>query len=632
MEYITLDFETFYSTDYSLSKMTPVEYVLDPRFETIMLGVKMRGREPFILPASKVQAFFDLLDPEQTVIISHNALFDMCVVAWRYGFVPKLMVDTLGISRAMLGGKLRSLSLASVADYLGLGTKGKEVHNAKNLRAADIIARGMWGSYATYCKGDSVLCEGIFNHFVLPGLFPANEIVVLDIVLRMAIVPQFEIDDVELAAHHTDIITEKSNLLAQSNASKDTLMSNEQFAELLRSLGVDPPTKISPVTGRESYAFAKSDKAFTDLEEHPSLQVQAVVAARIGHKSTIEETRTARLLSISQLQWPDKWLERTGRTDPFTKLMPMPLRYCGAHTGRLSGDWKLNVQNFPSRSTVNHLKNSLKAPPGYTVINTDSSQIEARIVAWLANEVDLLEQFEKGLDPYKIFAARVFGIDVPQVTPEQRFLGKTAILGLGFGLGWLKFKSQVRVKSLEAIRYSGKGTELILPDEEALKIVNTYRSTYAGVPKLWKALGNAIPILAGLGGSFQLGPCVFSPGQISLPNGLALHYHNLHNTQDGWVYEHAGMPRRLYGGALLENIVQALARCIVMDAAVLIKRRTGMQLALQVHDALAYVVPDHLVTQVSSVMTEEMARRPWFAPNLPLASDLKKGRSYGECK
>jgi hypothetical protein len=632
MIYITLDWETFYGQDYTLSKMTPVEYILDPRFEVIMLGVKVLGREPFVLPPDKIQAFFDLLDPQNTAIISHNSLFDACITAWHYGFVPKLNVDTLGICRAMLSSQLRSISLANVAAHLQLGAKGTAVHSAKNMRYVDIIARGMWQSYANYCMDDCRLCEGIFSRFVLSGEFPANELVILDMVLRMAVVPQFIIDDTELAAHYSDIIAEKAALLQSSQASKDVLMSNDQFAELLRSLGVDPPMKISPVTGREAYAFAKSDKAFTDLEEHPSLAVQTVVAARIGHKSTIEETRTSRLLSISQLQWPVAWLKRTGGSDPTARFMPMPLRYCGAHTGRLSGDWKLNVQNFPSRGKINHLKKALKAPPGSMVVNTDSSQIEARIVAWLANELDLLEQFEQGKDPYKIFAARVFGIDVSQVTTEQRFLGKTAILGLGFGLGWVKFKAQVRVKSLEAIRHSGVGSELILDDHEALKIVNTYRSTYAGVPKLWKELNNAISILAGSGGAYSIGPCIFSAGKISLPNGLFLYYHNLHNTTDGWVYEHAGVPRRLYGGALLENIVQALARCIVMDAAAVIKRRTGMQLALQVHDALAYCVPIPLVTSVSNVMNEEMARRPTWAPNLPLASDLKWGLSYGECK
>jgi hypothetical protein len=152
---------------------------------------------------------------------------------------------------------------------------------------------------------------------------------------------------------------------------------------------------------------------------------------------------------------------------------------------------------------------------------------------------------------------------------------------------------------------------------------------------MWRALNAAISILAGGPGVFSIGPCTFSKGKVSLPNGLYLHYHNLRQTADGWVYDHAGKPRRLYGGALLENIVQALARCIVMDAAVRIAARLDrfkILLALQVHDALVYLVPDAAVPLVGEVMKEEMNRRPTWAANLPLSAELKSGQTYGDAK
>lgn len=655
MERITLDFETYYDKDYNLRKMTPVEYILDPRFEVIMLSVKRPGKPAFNLPADKVQMFFDLLDPAKTVVITHNALFDMCICAWKYNFVPKLMVCTMSMARAWWGHALKYVSLEAVAAFCGAGVKGKEVVKMIGLRAADIRAAGLWPSYESYCANDSILTENIFEKLMAEG-FPLSELQVLNLVLRCCVIPQFEVSQIELLQHKQNIFNEKQQLLTKAMLvganGKSDLMSNDKFALLLESLGVDPPRKTSPATGRETWAFAKSDQDFTDLEDHPDPAVQAVVAARLGHKSTIEETRTERMLSISGLAWPHEYLLSRGYQEAtaayrFPSLMPMPLRYGGAHTHRLSGDWKLNVQNFPSRGKKNHLKCALMARAGYTVLNIDSSQIEARIVAWLAGEVELLKQFELGLDPYKIFAAKVFGIDPSQVNTQQRFLGKTSILGLGFGLGWIKFKHQVRVKSLEAIKYTGQGSELILADEESQRIVNTYRATYTGVPKLWKALNNAIGILAGGYGNFSIGPCEFLRGKISLPNGLYLHYHNLRQvrTTNGleWIYDHAGKPRRLYGGALLENIVQALARIIVMDTALRIEKRleniclatknyVGVNLALQVHDALAYVVPDEVVTYVGSVMMEEMRARPVWAPDLPLAAELHKGPTYGDCK
>jgi len=459
----------------------------------------------------------------------------------------------------------------------------------------------------------------------------------------MAVVPKFELNQVELLTHQSNIQTDKQNLLAAAMMvganGKPDLMSNDKFAVLLQGLGVDPPRKVSPATGRENWAFAKSDKAFTALEDHPDPAVQAVVAARLGHKSTIEETRTDRLLNIATLFWPQSYLDHRGYPAG-SKLMPIPLRYGAAHTHRLGGDWKLNTQNFPSRGKINYLKRALIAPPGCQVINSDSSQIEARIVAWLAGEVDLLRQFEDpNQDPYKIFAAKVFGIDVSQVTKEQRFLGKTSILGLGFGLGWVKFKEQVRVKSLEALKLTGMGQEIILDDGEAARIVGTYRSTYYRVPALHKQLQNALPVLAGGWGSYSIGPCVFEHERITLPSGLYLRYANLRQvrTSDGteWVYDYGGETKRIYGGALLENIVQALARIIVMDAAIRVEQQVnpcGIGLALQVHDALCYVVPDTLVPLVGSVLHAEMHKRPWWAPDLPLAADMHFGPNYGDCK
>lgn len=635
LDRFTIDFETYYDRDYSLKKMTPVEYILDPRYESIMLSVKRPNKKVFNLSGDKIEKFFRCLDPERTCFVTYNALFDQCICAWRHNFIPKLMIDAMGMVRAWHGHELKSVALAHVAPYLLGKFKGSAVHKMEGLHAADIHSMGLWNEYEAYCGNDSELTEEIFEKIMKDG-FPLSELIVMHHVLMMAINPQFILNGGELAIHLQDIQQEKDVLLTKAMMigadGKDTLMSNPKFAALLIALGVDPPVKISPTTGREAYAFAKSDQEFTDLQEHPSVAVQAAVAARLGHKSTIEETRTQRFLNIGHLQWPADYMRWRG-LGPNTSLAPMPLAYGAAHTHRLGGDWKLNVQNFPARGVVNHLKRALMAQFQHVVMNIDSSQIEARIVAWLCGEWELLEQFAQGLDPYKIFAAKVFQILPSQVTAEQRFLGKTSILGLGFGLGWVKFKHQVRVKSLEAIQYSGKGSELILLDEESVNIVNTYRSTYTGVPSTWRSLNAAISILAGHPGSYSLGPCVFSKGRVSLPNGLYLYYHNLRQTRDGWVYDYAGKPRRLYGGALLENIVQALARCIVMDAAVRIAARIKpVQLALQVHDALVCVVPDNMILIVGSIMKEEMNRQVAWAPGLPLACELKIGPTYGDAK
>jgi len=619
MRTVFLDFETYYDNDYSLRKMTPVEYALDPRFECIGCAIKdgLDGA-PYWLDGPVLQDFFDKLD-DDVMLVTHNALFDMCIVAWRYGFIPRMMVDTLGIARACLSHKLKSLALASVALDLGLGVKGGTVHKVVGMGSEAIKASGLYEEYTQYAVNDVELCAGIYKKLVVDGEFPIGELVVMDMILRCAIQPQMQLDQYVLSEHLALIRAKKEDLLQKVTLDKDALMSNEKFASALQALGVEPPRKTSLVTGKEAWAFAKTDPQFIELEDHEDATVQALVAARLGHKSTLEETRTERFMKIARLTWPGNEQQ----------LMPMPLRYSGAHTHRLSGDWNLNVQNMPRGGA---LRRALIAPSHHLILAADASQIEARIVAWICGQDDLVDQFDKGEDVYSSFASKVFGRRIDKKKdPAERFIGKTAILGLGYGLGWVKFQRTVKMQSK-----AQTGTLIDLSDEEALNIVTTYRTSYSAIPALWKQLNNHIPILAGAPGSFTVGPCEFSSGSISLPSGLRLKYHNLQQTEDGWEYTYAGKPKRLYGGALLENIVQALARIAVMDAGVRLRKRFAamgdIRLALQVHDELVFVVPEELADECKGIALEEMSRRPSWAPTLPLAAEAGVGSNYGDAK
>jgi hypothetical protein len=621
MQTIFLDFETFYDKEYSLRKMTPVEYVLDQRFETIGCAVIEPNKPTYWVDGPDTQAFFDSLDPNDTCVVTHNALFDMCIVAWRYGFVPKLMIDTLGVSRACLGYRLKSVSLANVARHLGLGVKGDTVKNVIGMSLAAIKANGLYDDYVEYSKTDVELCKGIYDRLVRTGIFPMSEIAIMDAVLRCAIQPKFELCQTTLAEHLHEVQALKEQMMnqaAQLGATKQDLMSNEKFAELLRKVGCEPPVKTSLVTGKEAYAFAKTDPGFIELEEHPNPSVQCLVAARLGHKSTLEETRTERLLSIANLQW----------SDGQTRKMPIPLRFSGAHTHRLSGDWKLNLQNLPRSSKI---RRALIAPPDHSVVAVDASQIEARIVAWLCGQQDLVEAFARGEDIYSSFASEIFGYSVNKKThPTERFMGKTSILGLGFQVGANKFQNTIEVQSGLQL-----GTKIEMPFEEALRVVSLYRNKFSNIPAMWRKLQQeAIPVLAGNSEPFAIGPVKVEQGFVMLPNRLKLHYHNLHQEEGDsgvqWVYEYSGKPKKLYGGSLLENIVQALARIHTMDAMARIQKR--IPLALQVHDELVYVVPTELVSLTKRLLLEEMAHPPAWAPDLPLAAEADAGPSYGEAK
>lgn len=616
MKTIFIDYETFYSNEYSLRKMTPVEYVLDPRFECIGAAIKEGvDGESYWVDGDDLPHFFKDNKPEHTALVSHNALFDACITAWKYNYVPKLTVDTLGIARATLGHRLKSLSLANVALALGIGAKGDTIHKVIGMNAAAIKAAGLYDSYIQYALNDADICAEIYRKLVLSKVFPVNELVVMDMVLRCAIQPQFLLDPNVLALHHHTIKTSKDHLLARVGVAKEDLMSNDKFAVALRNLGVEPPMKTSLVTGKEAYAFARTDPEFIALEEHDNPEVQTLVAARLGHKSTLEETRTERLTSISRLRWPGTLQGK----------LPIPLRYSGAHTHRLSGDWSLNMQNLPRGGA---LRRAVIAPPDHKVVAADASQIEARMAAWICGQVDLVQQFANKEDVYSTFASRIFERPITKADKTERFLGKTCILGMQYGVGWEKFQKTVKLQSK-----AQSGQTIDLSDADAMRIVNLYRTTYAAIPATWKLLNSAIGTLAGNGGSFSIGPCVFSAGEVSLPSGLKLKYHKLRHEDGGWIYEYGGKIKRLYGGALLENIVQALARIVVMDTATRLRpklARLDIQLALQVHDELVYVVPDDLTHIVTKLLLDEMRIPPSWAPTLPLDAEADCGPSYGD--
>jgi DNA polymerase len=386
-------------------------------------------------------------------------------------------------------------------------------------------------------------------------------------------------------------------------------MSNPQFANILRSLGVEPPVKISPTTGKEAFAFSKTDEAFKALLEHENPTVQALVAARLGIKSTIEETRTERLLQISK-----------------RGSLPIPLRYYAAHTGRWGGDDKVNMQNLPR---ISKLKQTMKAPDGYRFVDSDSSQIEARTLAWLAEQDDLVEAFERGEDVYKIMASAIYGKPIEDISKDERFVGKTTILGAGYGMGAVKFRSQLKVFGVE------------LPQQECDRIISVYRETYPSIPLLWKQAGRALDAIARdqtapLGRAGVLN--VSGYAGIQLPNGLYIKYPNLRRLvndegKEELVYDtkkgKAVVPNRIYGGKVIENVCQALARIVIGEQMLTIAKK--YRVAMTVHDAIGCIVPEQEEQTGKEFIEMCMRMRPNWAPDLPLNCEAGSGQYYGDC-
>jgi DNA polymerase I-like protein with 3'-5' exonuclease and polymerase domains len=607
MNILTIDFETYYDRDFSLSKMTTEEYIRSEQFETIGVAVKINDGdvEWFSGTEKETWKFLQKFDWANSVGLAHNAMFDMAILNWRYGISPKKIADTLSMARAIHGTEVGG-SLATLAQHYQLGEKGTEVVNALGKRRIDFSDEDL-SRYASYCVNDVDLTYRLFGCLV--GGFPISELNLIDLTIRMFSEPVLELDPAVLRRHLTEVQDSKARLMENIESSKDMLMSNPQFAELLRSYGVEPPLKVSPTTGKETYAFSKTDEEFKALLEHDNEMVQALVAARLGVKSTIEETRTQRFIEIA------------GRG-----TMPIPLRYYAAHTGRWGGDDKVNMQNLPRSSP---LKRAILAPQGHMMIDSDSSQIEARTLAWLAEQNDLVDAFDRGEDVYKIMASAIYGKPVDEITKDERFVGKTTILGAGYGMGAKKFRAQL------------KNFNVDLPQEECERIIMVYRQTYPMIPMLWREAGNALLAIAN-GQSAPLGRpgvlAVEGTKGIRLPNGLHIKYPNLRrwtneSGKEELVYDtkkgKAVIPNRIYGGKVIENVCQALARIAIGEQMLLIAKK--YRVVMTVHDAIACIVPTHEAETAREFVEMAMRIRPKWAPDLPLNCESGVGRSYGDC-
>ena len=608
MAIITLDFESFYSKTYSLSKLTTEEYVNGDEFEVIGVGVKVGEAATSWHTGSKeeiAQALHEYDLPNNT-LLCHNTFFDATILYEFFGITAKKNLDTLSMARAIHGISVGG-SLAKLAEHYELGVKGDEVVNALGKHTKDFTQEEL-ARYGEYCINDVELTHDLF--FKLLSQFNVQELSLIDITIKMAVKPTLVVDLPMLESYLYEVREKKEALINSIEADKSQIMSNPKFAALLEGLGVEPPMKVSPTTGKLTYAFAKTDDGLKALLEHADPTVQALVATRLGVKSTIEETRTDRFIGIAK---------RTG-------YLPIPLNYYGAATGRWSagGGQKVNFQNLPRNST---LKKAIVAPEGYVVVGADLSNIELRVGLWVCGEMEALKSLGEGRDLYKEFASLVFNVAYEDVSKDQRFIGKTSQLGLIFGVGAGKLREAIKV---------GSGTDI--GETEAKRIVDLYRATYKGVTAFWKTCTNAITAMGNDEGfTFGQDGLYVAEGKrgVKFPSGLYMQYPLLANVVDektgekGYKYKMRNGYDRLYGGKLTNNLVQGTARCVMSEAMVRIADK--YQIALTVHDALYIVVPEAEAQEALDYLIEEMCKPPLWMQGIPLAAEGGWGRSIADC-
>lgn len=651
---IVLDLETAWSkSEYTLSKMTTEEYVRDPRFKAWGLCYKEVGTDehPVWVRGDRIGRWKSSIDWSRTAVLAHNAQFDVTILSWEYGIQPAFIFDTLSMARALRGVEVGN-SLATLAEAFELPPKGKAVHSTDGM--LESIPFAVEQELADYCKHDTYLCEQIFLRLI-EG-YPTKELKLIDMTLKMYTRPLLQLDKEMLAQAIEEERTAREGLLAKLGMVEATLASNPQFAQALKALGVEPPTKISKTTGEEALALAKNDALFQALLNHENEDVALLCEARLKVKSTSERTRAQRFLDIAD-----------------RGNLPVPLSYYGAATGRWTAakGSAINMQNLKRGS---FLRKAIMAPEGHVIVVGDLSQIEPRVLAWLADYQELINIFRSGGDPYARFGAEMFNI--PGMTkdshPVERQSAKSALLGAGYQLGWASFAAQLltgflgappkrysreeakqlgvtgadvqkflswdeNIKKMEEIPHTCTDLELAIHCLAAKAIIDKYRTASAPVVAFWELMGQLIEHSLYKGKEYTHKCLTFRKGEIVLPSGMCVRYPDLRPDQDEqgrvqWSYADGkdGKRSKLYAGKVTNNVVQGTARCVMTDGMLRIGKRYPV--CGTVHDEALCIAPESEADEAKDYLLACMTVQPSYMPGIPLAADGGANRRYGLAK
>lgn len=646
MDIVFIDMESYWATDYSLTKLSPLEYVMGDRFELISCAVKYNDYPTDVFfGEDAIRKALGKLSWDRLAACGHNMSgFDAYIMAYRLGIRPRMWMCTAAMARP-LHAKTTGVSLAKLVEHYGLGRKDNTaLMTTKGKRLAD-FTKDELAAMAEYNKADTDQCRLLFKK-LLPN-FNASELWQIDAMTRMRTEPQFELDAslletaasierdrkhkaaIDLAKQigvgwHDEDGTERSAADVEELV-REQLASAAKFSALLTKLGVEVPMKPSPTNpDKEVPALAKSDEAFIALQEHDNDVVAAAARARLDVKSTLLETRIQKFLTAGRLAG--------GR-------LPVPLRYCGADTtGRDSGE-EYNCQNLPAirgePKPAHALRNSMRAPRGKKVIVADQSGIELRVnhTLWRVKSTMDLYRGDPQADLYRAAGAEVYGVAPDEITKAQRQVEKVKALGLGFGAGAATF---VRVAKIMG------GLDITL--EQSQGYVESWRAQYAEIVNGWKLAGAGI-INIHQGQEQPVDPIglvrTCADGFV-LPSGRLIRYPDLRKEDDGawpdgrpkvsWFYAHGRHKARITGPKATENLVQALARDSIFDCSVDFFKSTGLRPALRVHDELVYVVDEANAEELLAELQRIMRTPPRWWPDLVVWSEGDIADTYGAAK
>lgn len=650
-EVLVIDFESYFDQDYSLKKMSTIEYIQDPRFGFTGMGSYYEAGEASVtlfLTPDEIEVYINQINWNGVTVIAKHCKFDITILATKFGIIPSYIIDIDDLLRhydARMSHKLKD-----VTKLFGLPPKG-DTNQFKGFHYED-MDQEMRNALSAYCLRDIEDEVELFK-ILLPMITnPAVEIPVARHTLDLYLRPRITFDFKAAGELRAEMLTELDRIVDVTGHKAKELSSPLKFTKILQDvLPEDQQVPVKPgkpgknmikLLGQPGIipAFAKDDVGFQELLAHPDETVRRLCLARQAVKSW--PLHTKRIDNMAN------------QADCCNGLLPVSLHYFGAHTGRFSGGEKINLQNLGGRGRagqgthplIQQMRNLLCAPDGSILGIADSAQIEARILAWLAGQDDLVEGFANGKDIYSVFATKLFNSCVYKPKEDEfapikhllkirRGFGKDAILGCGYGMGANTFYQRcIANGDLRPLFDSGAYDWDFIAN-----LIRTYRTTYSRIPEFWKAVEKAFKWVikyphehVGIADKIDRGRSFLrfwnnsGTVNIQLPSGRCLTYRHcaLKQTTRGsqirWHYGH------LWGGSITENIVQAVARDLLAYW-ILEMDKAGLKVVLHSHDEIICMIEkDHSPPPTAADMDLDkmltiMCTGPDWVEGLPLDAE-----------
>ena len=687
MSRLFLDFETFYTHEYSLKRLSVESYCRDERFEIICAGCGVDDQEPFVLDWRDLSALPGLVAGASEVVC-HNAAFDGYILESVLGIKAESLSCTRTMPRWTGLGWMTGSSLGQLASALLLGVKGDALAMSLGKRRGDFSPQE-FEEFKRYCVHDVRLTALLYDR--LRPRVTDDAMRFMSMTIKMYTDPAIRLDADWLRTYREEVVARQESdqetlqslfRFGDREQFLKALRSPDKFVKMLRELGAEPPMKTTeaslaaferakvdgaalvevlrtrPPTKAEKAraatlaktiraagripALAKDDQGFRELLADPDPNVAMLASLRADNNSPIAISRAETFLAVA------------GRGP----LLPIPLAAWGAHTGRYAAGTggrdaesdRTNLQNLPKRKGDVSLRKALRAPAGHVLVSGDSAQIEARVGAWLAGQDDLVATFAAGGDPYVEMAEAIYGIPAEdirkgaKVDHDQRMItmrdvGKTTMLSSQYGIGAAKFSQYLLRNGLRL------DPDLAVHEDKAAGINRIYGRKYAAIAAFRKVCHATASAMLDPG--YESAPWTraelivkgnhvveagFSAPAIILPNGYPLVYPKLRQAENNLVYSlYKGKckweDKRLYGGALFNNITQGLAFAVLAWQGVRLAD-AGLRVALNVHDEWVCVVSGALADEAAEYMKAVLETAPPWTPGLPLGSDVRISESF----